>query len=171
MSTPPDKPRLPVRTSADLLAVVPHLLGFTPRSSLVVIGTKLPSGRVQLAMRYDLPDPPDGDLAADIADHARSVVTRQHLTSLALVGYGPGPSVTPVVDAIRAAATTAGLTLHEALRVEEGRTGPTCAQTRRAARPAASRSTRRRTRPAGSWHAAAWPHCLTARRWPPLLPR
>lgn len=121
MSTQPGKPRLQVRRPADLLAVVPHLLGFTPDNSLVVLGMTLPSGRVQLAMRYDLPDPPDGDLAATIADHARSVLTQQHLNSLAVVGYGPDPSVAQVMDAIRAAATQAGLTLREALRAEDGR--------------------------------------------------
>ena len=132
MTTQPGKPRLPVRAPADLLAVVPHLLGFTSEFSLVVIGMTLPSGRVQLAMRYDLPDPPDSDLAADIADHARRVLTRQYLTSLALVGYGPSPAVTPVADAVRAAAAQAGLAIREALRVEDGRywsylcTDPSC---------------------------------------------
>lgn len=121
MSTHPGKPRLPVRAPADLLAVVPHLLGFTPDSSLVVIGMTLPSGRVQLTTRYDLPDPPDGDLAADIADHARGVLARQHLTSLAVVGYSPDSAVTPVVNAIWAATAQTGMALREALRVEEGR--------------------------------------------------
>ena len=86
MSAEPDKPRLPVRKPTDLLAIVPHLLGFTPDTSLVVIGITLPAGHVQMAMRYDLPDPPDSDLAADIAAHAPSVLTSHHLTCLGLVG-------------------------------------------------------------------------------------
>ena len=42
----------------DLLAVVPHLLGFVPRASLVVMGTAPPRDRITDTLRYDLPDPP-----------------------------------------------------------------------------------------------------------------
>ena len=80
-----------------------------------------------MAMRYDLPDPPDSDLAADIAADAPSVLTSHHLTCLGLVG--PSPAVTPVVDPIRAAAAQAGLALHEVLRVAGWpATGRTCAR-------------------------------------------
>jgi hypothetical protein len=132
MNIQPGQARLPLRGPADLLAAVPRLLGFTPDASLVVLGLTLPAGRVQVAMRYDLPDPPDANLTADIAEHAISVLTSQHMTGVALVGYGPGPAVTPVVDAIRAAAARARITLREALRVEGGRywsylcTSPSC---------------------------------------------
>jgi len=107
MNTHPDQPRLQISSPASLLAVVPHLLGFAPASSLVVLGMVLPTGRVHLTVRYDLPDPPDAELAADIAAHAASVLTREHMTSVALIGYGPGPLVTPAVDAIREAAAGA----------------------------------------------------------------
>jgi hypothetical protein len=132
MNAQPERPKLSLRQPADLLAVVPHLLGFTPDSSLVVLGLTLPGGRVHMALRYDLPDPPDAGLAADMADHAVSVLTSQHMTGAALLGYGPGPAVTPIVDAIRTAAAGAGVVLHDALRVEDGRywsylcTSPAC---------------------------------------------
>jgi hypothetical protein len=121
MNTHPDQPRLQIGSPASLLAVVPHLLGFAPADSLIVLGTVLPTGRVHLTLRYDLPDPPDTDLAADIAAHAASVLTREHMTSVVLIGYGPGPLVTPVADAVREAATSSGLILREALRVQDGR--------------------------------------------------
>ena len=44
---------------AALLAIVPHLLGFVPEASLVVIGTAPPRDRIRVTLRYDLPDPPD----------------------------------------------------------------------------------------------------------------
>ena len=102
MNTPPDRPPLRVSSPAGLLAVIPHLLGFTPTSSLVVIGVGRPAGRVQVAFRYDLPDPPDAGIAAEIAAHATAVLARQHVTIAVVVGYGPGPLVTPLADAIRA---------------------------------------------------------------------
>jgi hypothetical protein len=116
-----DRPRLRVDSPASLLAVVPHLLGFAPDTSLVVLGLKPPASRVHLAMRYDLPDPADATTAADIADHAVSVLTRDHLPRLALIGYGPDSLVTPVADAVRRAAAAAEVDLAEALRVEQGR--------------------------------------------------
>jgi hypothetical protein len=121
MNLHPDKPRLRLGSPAGLLAVVPHLLGFTPASSLVVVGMVPPAGRIHLTFRYDLPDPPDTGMAADIAAHAAAVLARHHMTSAALIGYGPGNLVTPVTDAVRAAAARAGLNLREALRVEDGR--------------------------------------------------
>jgi len=110
------EPRVRVRvtTSAELLAAVPHLLGFTPEDSMVVIGTTPPQARVKLAMRYDLPDPDD---AADIAAHAAAIFSEQGIITIVAVGYGPAHLVTPVADALRAA----GLPLRDILRVEGGR--------------------------------------------------
>ena len=53
----------PVRVGspAGVLAVVPHLLGFHPSRSLVVLGVTGPSDRVTMVFRYDLPDPPDAE--------------------------------------------------------------------------------------------------------------
>ena len=71
-------PRVSVRvtTSTELLAAVPHLLGFTPEDSMVVIGTTPPRDRVKVTLRYDLPDPADNlvaNLVADIAAHAAAI--------------------------------------------------------------------------------------------------
>src|SRR5215831_20602823 len=53
-----DLPRVRVSGPADMLAVVPHLLGFHPRLSFVVIGAGGARQRVDIGFRYDLPDPP-----------------------------------------------------------------------------------------------------------------
>jgi len=110
-----------VDSPAALLAVIPHLLGFMPEASVVVIGLTPPRDRVRVTLRYDLPDPPDADLVADIAGHAVGVISSQHLTAAIAVGYGPEPLVTPAADAVRDAAQRAGIDLHDFLRVEGGR--------------------------------------------------
>ena len=115
------QPRIRVSSPADVLAVVPHLLGFHPASSLVVMGVGRPRARVQLAFRYDLPDPPDAVHAADIAEHAAGVLGHRRLSTVIGVGYGPGALVTPVADALAGAVRQAGLRLQELMRVEDGR--------------------------------------------------
>ncbi len=112
--------------------MIPHLLGFNPASSLVLLGIGGPHARVRLAFRYDLPDPPDETLAADIAAHASSVLNRQHLATAIVVGYGPGRLVTPIVDSVCPALSRAGVAIRDALRVDDGRywsylcTDPAC---------------------------------------------
>ena len=83
-----------------LLTVIPHLLGFEPEASLVVIGCAPPRDRVKVTLRYDLPDPPDADLAADIAAHAVGVISSQQLTAMVAVGYGAESLVDPVAGAL-----------------------------------------------------------------------
>jgi hypothetical protein len=120
-----DEPQLsgPVRVGspAAILAVVPHLLGFHPSRSLVLLGISGPRDRVAMAFRYDLPDPPDAELAADIATHAREVLCRQEVPAAVVIGYGPAELVTPVIDQVAGALLHAGLTIREALRAEGGR--------------------------------------------------
>ncbi len=108
--------------SADaILAVVPHLLGFHPAESLVVLGVGGPHSRIRLAFRYDLPDPPEEGLAADIASHAATVLGRQHLTLAIAIGYGSGRQVTPVADVLIPALREAGIGVQDVLRVADGR--------------------------------------------------
>ena len=139
-STPPDSespgagpadptPARPARPAALLrigspdtvLAVIPGLLGFHPTRSLVVVGAGPPRGRIQLAFRYDLPEPPDAGAAAKIAAHAAAILARHQLTLAIAVGYGAGPMVTPVVDALVRELRRADIMLHDTLRVDSGR--------------------------------------------------
>ena len=113
--------RVRVGSADGVLAVVPHLLGFHPSDSLVMLGIGGPHARIRLAFRYDLPDPPDEELAADIAAHAVTVLARQHLTVAVAVAYGPGEAVAPVVDVVGPALLEAGINVQDVLRVEGGR--------------------------------------------------
>ena len=112
----------PVQLRADspeaLLTIVPHLLGFLPQASLVVIGTGPQSDRIKVTLRYDLPDPSGAGAAAELAAHALGVLSSQQLTALVAVGYGSRALVDPVAAALRAAAGPAGIAIGDILRVE-----------------------------------------------------
>jgi len=117
----PGMTRVRLSSPADVLAAVPHLLGFHPAQSLVVIGAGGPRGRIRLGFRYDLPDPPTTEAARRIADHAVAVLAERRASTVIAAGYGPGRLVTPLMDTFAAAARRRGLAPRELLRVEDGR--------------------------------------------------
>ena len=113
--------RVRVGSVAGFLAVVPHLLGFHPSQSMVVVGLNPRRGRIMLGFRYDLPDPPDAAKSRDIAQHAATVLTQRRIKIAIAAGYGPGTLVTPVAEALRAALLGSRITLRDLLRVQDGR--------------------------------------------------
>jgi hypothetical protein len=121
MNSHPPRVKIPVTGPDGLIAIVPHLLGFHPDHSLVITGAVGPGDRIILVLRFDLPDPPGQAAAADIAAHAVRVLRRQQITTAALIGYGPGRLVTPVIDRARQLFAGAGIRLVDALRVHDGR--------------------------------------------------
>jgi Domain of unknown function (DUF4192) len=114
-------PTVRIGSPAAVLAVVPHLLGFIPSKSLIVIGAGPPRDRINVTLRFDLPDPPNARTAREIAQHAVSVLTGQQQAMAVIIGYGPGSLVTPIADAVRRAARRGGLELRDVLRVEQDR--------------------------------------------------
>jgi len=114
-------PRVRISSVAGFLAVIPHLLGFHPSRSMVVVGLDARRGRVVLAFRYDLPDPPDPALARDIAEHAAAVLKKRRIRTAIAAGYGEGTLVTPVAEQVRVALRGAGIALRDLLRVQDGR--------------------------------------------------
>ena len=121
----PDLNVLPVRSPADLLALLPYLIGYTPADSLVAVG--LEQGQIIFAGRIDLPtDPADGAgryeaQAQESAGTLAATVMRQNPTSVVLVGYGTRERVTPMLEVATAGYTTAGVPVGLALRVTDGR--------------------------------------------------
>jgi hypothetical protein len=121
--------RIKVTRPGDLLAVVPHLLGFVPADSLVVAGVGREGRRLGVVFRYDMPPM---ETMPRVAAHAASVLRDRDFPQAMLVGYGPGARVTPRMDIMRSGLAGAGIGLREALRVDEGRywsylcTDPAC---------------------------------------------
>jgi hypothetical protein len=74
-----------VRAVDALIAVVPYLLGFHPEDSLVVIALSRRDGRVRLAFRFDLRDPPDRAIAAEIVRHAAVLLTRNEFADAVVI--------------------------------------------------------------------------------------
>jgi hypothetical protein len=97
------------------------LLGFEPSNSIVVIGTEQPRAEVRVTLRYNLPDPPDARLAAEIVRHAVGVLAAQRIHRAVAVGYGPVELVSPVAEALRERAPRAGVAVTELLRAEDNR--------------------------------------------------
>jgi len=129
----PQSPTLvQVRAADALIAVVPYLLGFHPEDSLVVLALSQSDSRVRLAFRFDLPDPPDRAITAEIVRHAVVLLTRNEFGDAVIIGYGPGTLVTPMADLARQVLPDAGIRLHDVLRVQDGRcwsylcTDPSC---------------------------------------------
>ncbi len=116
----PGKVQLRAGTPEAVLAVVPHMLGFYPSRSLVVLGLGERS-RVVVTFRYDLPDPFDCDLATDIAQHADYVLGRERISAALLVGYGPAELVAGVAAITSARLTNSGMEVPEVLRADGGR--------------------------------------------------
>ncbi|KAB1908894.1 DUF4192 domain-containing protein [Micromonospora sp. AMSO31t] len=112
-----ERPRLAVRSPADLVAAVPYLLGFHPADSVVVVAMR--GRRVVFAARADLPEP--GGDPRRAARHLAEVVARQDTDAATVIGYGPAALVTGAVDAAGEALDRAGLVVLDALRVTGGR--------------------------------------------------
>ncbi|HET6483466.1 MAG TPA: DUF4192 family protein, partial [Actinoplanes sp.] len=71
---------LAIRSSADLIAATPYLLGFHPTDSIVVIG--LVGRTVSFVARHDLPPP-----GSDGTDWIAPLVARQTVQSVAVLGF------------------------------------------------------------------------------------
>ncbi|MES9540773.1 MULTISPECIES: DUF4192 domain-containing protein [unclassified Actinomadura] len=124
---------LVIRSAQDAIAAVPYLLGFHPSRSLVVIGFEGRS-RGTCAIRLDLPAPgPAGRFATDrvatdrvatdraAADRVAAVLAGNGFGRSLLLGYGPDEEVRQAAGPIRAALSSAGVPVAEAIRVAEGR--------------------------------------------------
>lgn len=106
-----------LRSPADLIALVPYLLGFHPTDSVVVIAFR--DRQLAFAARSDLPGQ-RGPVRAAVRETV-SMVTRQAADAVALLGYGPAAAVDPVLRAVRRAADRRGLRVQDMLRIDDGR--------------------------------------------------
>jgi len=114
----------PVRTlratsPADLLALVPAVLGFHPAASLVLL--TIGDAASPVHARIDLPaDTPSG--RAEVAAHLTDVVLRNGVRRLAAVVYsGDGPAADALVATLDEHLLAAGVDLVVAVRADDGR--------------------------------------------------
>ena len=115
-------PAAPVQIGSipSFLATIPHLLGFHPERSIVIVGADV-RGRVRITMRYDLPKPARARSAGVLARHALAIISAQAIQYTIVAGYGPKRLVDPVIDALRREAPHRGIEIREMVRAEGGR--------------------------------------------------
>src|SRR3954447_21785964 len=104
-----------LRSSADVIAAVPFVLGFHPAHSLVAVG--LHAQRVLFAARYDLPA---AAMVEEQARHLAAVTKGQGVNGIILIGYGPEEQVTPAVRHAADEIRRSGMTVLDEMRVTEG---------------------------------------------------
>ena len=102
-----------LRDPADILSLVPYLLGFHPADSVVVLGAR--DRQMVFQARGDLAD------AVELAGHYAAVVGRQQVTSAIVIGYGEAAAVTPAVLAVAGRLGDSGILVRDVLRVTAGR--------------------------------------------------
>lgn len=119
--TPCEPRRLQIRSTRDLLAAVPYLLGFHPVDSMAILAMN--GSRITFAMRADLlPRSATHHEVRALAEHLATAVWQQEaITSVTLVGYGPPEKVTPTIDAARQVFSAGETPIGDALRVTDGR--------------------------------------------------
>lgn len=104
---------LRLRSPADVVAVIPYLVGFHPSDSVVVLCCGGTDGAYAIRL----------DLTADdaLVDHVAGLVARRRPPDVVLAGYGPGARVTPAVERVRDRLARHGVRPREMLRVEGSR--------------------------------------------------
>ncbi|MEU8655553.1 DUF4192 domain-containing protein [Actinoplanes philippinensis] len=111
---------LVVNNSAELVAVLPFLMGYHPHETVALVGMR--DGRIDFGACFNLPPP---DIAeTDLRSETREVaagILRQEPELLVIVGYGPPERITPVVLRIAEVLQTVGVRIDDVLRVHEGR--------------------------------------------------
>lgn len=119
------EPRIRLNEPTDLIAAVPHLLGFHPENSLVLIAHRRPSDRddsgsvIGFTTRTDLPAPARVDA---LTEHLATVIGRQEPCGVTLLlvsdrevcGDGRPPGA-ELIEAVRAAFAGAGIPVADML--------------------------------------------------------
>ena len=113
MTAPPIKLRGP----ADLLAVIPHLLGFQPQHAIVVMALR--DNKIDLTERIDLPAPERvGEVAEALVRHVR----RETAEAALLVGYEDTAGESrPILEALTQQLPAQGVSIRDRLVVHDGR--------------------------------------------------
>ena len=104
---------LRLRSPADVVSVIPYLVGFHPSDSVVVLACDAAQGTY--AVRLDL-----GAHEA-LLEHIAELIARRRPETVILAGYGAAGRVTPTIERVRDHLYARDVSLREALRVEDDR--------------------------------------------------
>jgi hypothetical protein len=103
-----------------VLAAIPYLVGYRPSESMILLGMR--RRQVIFTARIDLPEADSSRTElGDTADQMLSVLSRQNLTGVLLVGFGSEARVAPLAFTLRLACLESGLDVLEVLRADHGR--------------------------------------------------
>jgi hypothetical protein len=116
--------RVRLSRPADMAAAIPHLIGFTPEESLIVISLRGPRKRIGLTMRWDLPPASlDDDFAEQIA--IRLVADKAEFGLVVCCTAEPSDGSDhprgALIDAIESRLHVRGIPLRDALLIRDGR--------------------------------------------------
>ncbi|MGO4598510.1 DUF4192 domain-containing protein [Terrabacter sp. 2RAF25] len=121
-------PPISLRSPSDLLAVIPHLLGFEPRNAIVVLALK--DNKIDLTQRMDLPDPNHVD---EVAHALQRHVLKEQADGALLVGYeNTAGDSWPLVEALSERLRARDVGVRDRIIVHDGRwrsldcTDPSC---------------------------------------------
>ncbi|GAA1993584.1 hypothetical protein GCM10009817_39860 [Terrabacter lapilli] len=113
MTAPPIK----LRSPAELLAVIPHLLGFQPQHAIVVMALR--DNKINLTERIDLPTP---DRVEEVAEALVRHVRRETAEAALLVGYEDTAGQSrPLIEALTERLRAQGVSIRDRLVVHDGR--------------------------------------------------
>ncbi|WP_433463907.1 DUF4192 domain-containing protein [Spirillospora sp. CA-128828] len=112
-----------VTTLTEIVTLIPFMLGFTPTDSLVVVGIEDPPGpamRVALAPA-DQPVGVKDAVASATGGRVASVMTRNQVTTVIVVGYGDSEPVTAFGTLVETELRAAGIQVLQGIRVQDDR--------------------------------------------------
>ncbi|WP_076259255.1 DUF4192 domain-containing protein [Intrasporangium flavum] len=113
MTAPPIK----LRSPAELLAVIPHLLGFQPQHAIVVMALR--DNRIDLTQRIDLPAP---ERLEEVAEALVRHVRRETAEAALVVGYEDTVDQSrPLLEAVTDRLAAQGVAIRDRLVVHDGR--------------------------------------------------
>lgn len=116
------RPVVRLSTPADMVGLVPHLVGFVPRESLVALSLKGRRARVGLTIRVDLPAPEHEDELVDqVADRLAADGAGRVLAVLYTGALGGGLPLRSLVERLQRACEQRGAGVDDVLLVRDGR--------------------------------------------------
>ncbi len=119
---PTTTPVTKIKNPADVVTIVPYLLGFDPEESIVVVALEGSRQRFGPCARLDLLDDHDGDAVRHQVDYVRGLIAHHRFDPVIVVAFSTRADVADaVVEGILGALGTDGVEVVEAVRADGAR--------------------------------------------------